>query len=121
MGLTTRASFDKLYNFTATVSPCSNSPVVVKASAGAVYQVEVDNTNNAGSAVYLRLFDSASATTITSDEPNNMWPVAAGQKLVMSTVDGLAFGGGIVVACTTVATLVGTAPTGTVVVRIGYT
>jgi len=121
MGLTTRASFDKFYDNTATVSPCSNTGVVVKASSGAVYQVEVDNTINAGSAVYLRIFDLAAAPTITSVEPEHLIPVAAGQKLVMSTVDGLPCGTGITVACTTTANLAGTAPTGTVTVRIGYT
>jgi len=121
MGLTTKASYTQLYDNTATISPCTNSAVVVKASAGMITQVEVDNTANASTKVYLRLFDSAGSLTITSDEPPHIFPVAAGQKLVMSSFDGLMFGAGIQVACTTVSTLVATAPTGTVVVRIGYT
>lgn len=120
MGLTRKATYSNVYTTAATISPCSNSATVVKAGAGVLFQIEITNTANA-SAVFVRLYDSATAPTVTSVEPEHMLKVSGGQTLAMSTYDQIAFGSGIAVACTTEADLAGTAPAGSVVVRIGYT
>jgi len=121
VGLTQKATYSNVYTTAATISPCSNTATVVKASGGVLFQIEITNTANASSAVFVRLYDSATAPTVTSVEPEHMLKVAGGQTLTMSTYDQIAFGSGIAVACTTEADLTGTAPAGSVVVRIGYT
>jgi hypothetical protein len=120
MGLTTKASYTNVYDNTATVSPFNNVPVVVKGSAGVVFQVEVDNTNNPY-AVYARMYDASTGITVTSNEPEHMIKVGGGQTLVMSSFDSISFGTGITVACTTTADLTGASPAGTVVLQVGYT
>ena len=90
-----------------------NTAQTVKASAGTLYTLEVQNPN--GSDAYFQLFD-ASAPTIGTTVPNQSYIVPANGAMDKTFgAAGIAFATAIKYACTTTATGSGDPTTGLVV------
>jgi len=101
----------------------ANVVVSVKASAGTLYVIHVDNSANAGAASYVKLFDSAGAVTLGTTVPD--WVIKVPGAFVgnvLIATSGLVFANGLQVATVTAGGTAGTtSPTGAVIVRIVYT
>lgn len=85
------------------ISAASTNATSVKASAGTLYSLQVFNTN--ASARYLKLYNKASAPTVGTDTPVQVFTIpgnTAGAGLVVPIpACGIAFGTGIAFATTT--------------------
>lgn len=72
----------------------------IRAGATTLYQVKIDNTNNA-SPVYLQCFDNA-APTVGTTAPNLLLPCPAStSKMYVLDFTGYPFGTALSIACTT--------------------
>jgi len=97
----------------------STTGQIAKANAGQIFTALLSNT--AGSIVYVKLYDKATAPT-SSDTPTHTIPLQANQTLPWSSVDGINFTTGISMrASTGVADNDNTAPAANqVIVNIEY-
>lgn len=89
-----------------TVSAASTNATVVKASAGQVFGIVVNNVNAA--VRYLKLYNKATAPTVGTDVPVKTIAIPAGQVVEITRPGGLEFSAGIAFALTTEATDAGT-------------
>ena len=106
--------------FTDTVN--ANAAISVKASAGTIYAIDVDNTANAA-ATYTKLWNTASGSvTVGTTAPVMILPTAASTRVVHVIPQGNgAFDTAISVASVTTAGTAGTtSPTSSTIVRIVY-
>ncbi len=93
--------------------------VVVKASSGVIYELELDNTANAA-VTYLRLYNATSAT-IGSTQYDGLYIVPASVKITVVLPAGVTYGTGICYAATTSATLATTtAPSSSFAIKMVY-
>jgi hypothetical protein len=98
----------------------SNSAVAIKASAGTLYAVDIDNSGLA-SVVYTKLYDSAGAVTVGTTDPNWIIRVPASTRIQVHMVGGHAFANGLQVATVTAPGTGGTtAPATPPTVRVVY-
>ena len=101
----------------------SNAAIVVKATAGTLYIIHVDNSGNAAAASYVKLYDSAGAVTIGTTAPDWIFKVAGayhGEVLVIP--GGVVFASGLQVATVTTGGTAGTTgPTSGVTVEVAFT
>src|SRR5574337_186288 len=106
-----------LYNNTA----LNATKDAVKASAGTIYGIVVDNSANAA-ASYLKLWDVASGgVTVGTTDPDWIVKIAASAKKTIAFPEGLAFGTALTAACVTTGGTAGvTNPTSSVPVSIVY-
>jgi len=84
------------------ISAASTNATNVKSSEGALYGVQVFNTN--ASARYLKLYNKASAPTVGTDTPVKVLTIpgnTAGSGLVIHFANGISFTTGIAFALTT--------------------
>lgn len=87
-------------------------------STGNLQQVDIDNSNNLDTAVYVKLADAASATPGTT-EPNWIFRAPAGQRTSYTCLGASPFSTGLCLWCSTEAGKTSTTnPSGTVAVRI---
>jgi len=87
-------------------------------TTGDIYLIDVDNTSNGAQAVYLKLYDALVCSPGTT-EPDMIIPITAGNREVLSFVEGKAFSTGISYCCVTAGGTSGTTgPTNAVTVRI---
>jgi hypothetical protein len=99
----------------------SNSSVVVKASAGTLFAIDIDNSALAA-VVYTKLVDSAGAVTVGTTDPNWIIRVPASTRISVQFVAGHAFSAGLQVFTVTAPGTGGvTAPGSPPTVRIIYT
>jgi hypothetical protein len=85
------------------ISAASTNATSVKTSAGTVYSIQVSNTGAA--AAFVKLYNKASAPTVGTDTAVKTLIAPAGGGIVLSTADiGIAFGTGIALAITALAT-----------------
>jgi len=93
----------------------------VKASAGTIYGIIVDNSANAAVS-FLKLWDLASGSvTVGTTAPDHIIAIAASIKRTIIIPEGLAFATALTVACLTTAPVAGvTNPTSDVDVSIVY-
>lgn len=107
--------------FKDTVS--ANAAVSIKATAGTLYIVHVDNSGNAAAASYVKLYDTAGAVTVGTTAPDWIIKVAGayhGDVLVVP--GGVAFASGLQVATLTAGGTAGTtSPTSAVTVEAAFT
>ena len=98
--------------------------LAVKASAAAVYQVEIDNTANTSAASYVKLWDVASGSvTLGSTAPASVLVAPAATKICYTFPPGfgLVFGTAVSWACVTTGGTAGTtSPTNDVIVRMSF-
>lgn len=83
-------------------SAASTNATSVKASAGQIYSIACMNTN--ASARYLKLYNKASAPTVGTDTPVQVYTIpgnTAGSGMTITFPVGLSFGTGIAFALTT--------------------
>jgi hypothetical protein len=93
----------------------------IKAAAGTMYSLEIDNTQNSQAASYLKIFDSAGAITLGTTAPDDVIRVPASTKLLISLIAARAFSAGLQLACVTAGGTAGvTAPSNSVPVQIVY-
>jgi len=99
-----------------------NAAVVVKASAGILYAVYVDNSLNAAIS-YVKLFDNAEAVVVGTTVPDWVLEVPASFKgTILLCVAGAAFAAGLQVATVLTGGTAGVAPPGAAVtVNVVYT
>ena|SRR3989304_3814942 len=106
--------------FKDTVS--ANAAVVIKASAGTLYVIYVDNSLNAA-ASYLKLYDTAAAVTPGTTVPDFVFKIPGlfvGNILVATS--GIAFAAGLQESTVTTGGTAGvTSPSAACVVNIAYT
>lgn len=93
----------------------------VKASAGTLYAIVVDNSANSAVS-YLKLWDLASGSvTVGTTAPDWIFKIAASVKKTIAIPEGLAFATALSAACLTTGGTAGTTnPTSDVDVRITY-
>jgi len=97
-----------------------NTALVVKASAGTVYYLSVDNTLN-GSPVYLKIYDTGAAVVVGTTVPDDVIKIPSSIKLPIPIPGGKAYSAGIQVACVTAGGTAGiTAPTSSVIAQVVY-
>ena len=93
--------------------------VIVKASSGVIYELELDNTANAA-VTYLRLYNATSAT-LGSTQYDALVMVPASVKITLVYPSGVTFGTGICYAAGTSATLATTtAPSSAFAIKLVY-
>jgi hypothetical protein len=101
----------------------------IKATAGTAFMLNIDNTNNAGAASYVKLYDTNAAVTVGTTVPDWTFKIPAGQAVIIplltttaaSSTQGISFANGLVIACVTVGGTAGTtAPTSAVIARVIY-
>lgn len=92
----------------------------VKASAGTLYAIIIDNTANAAEAEYVKLWDAASGSvTVGTTAPDWVFKIPAAVKRAIVFTEGVAFATALTAACVTTAGTAGTTnPTSDVVVTI---
>jgi len=73
---------------------------VLKAGAGKIYKVEIDNSANGG-AVYLKLFDTTGDVTAGSTAPDFSFKCPGSSVKVFSCPQGHAFATGLKAICVT--------------------
>jgi hypothetical protein len=74
----------------------------VYSSAKTLWAVYIDNTANASTTVYLKLWNVASGSvTVGTTEPSMVIPCAGGQKRQITVDQGIAFSTALVYACVT--------------------
>jgi hypothetical protein len=99
----------------------ANAGEVVKATAGTLYLVDVDNSANAA-VTYVKAYYTAGAVTVGTTVPDEVWYIPASIRVSIPLVAGKAFASGMVVAAVTAGGTAGTtAPTSATIVRIIYT
>lgn len=99
----------------------SNAAVVVKASAGTLYSIDIDNSALA-SVIYTKLVDSAGAVVVGTTDPNWIIRVPASTRITVQFVGGHSFSAGLQVFTVTAAGTPGSsAPATPPPVRIVYT
>lgn len=99
----------------------TNGSIVVKASAGTLYSVDIDNTALAA-VVYTKLVDSAGAVVVGTTDPNWIIRVPASTRIQVQFVGGHAFSAGLQVFTVTAPGTPGAAaPATPPTVRIIYT
>ena len=93
----------------------------VKASAGTIYAVTIDNSANAA-ASFLKMWDLASGdVTVGTTAPDWIIKIAASIKKTYVFPEGIAFATGLTAACVTAGGTAGTSnPSSDVDVRITY-
>ncbi len=72
----------------------------VTGAASTVHLVEIDNTANAGTRVFLKMYDAADPT-IGTTAPDYVLPVQGGAKRTFVSPDGFVFGTAVSYACVT--------------------
>lgn len=99
----------------------TNAAVVVKASAGTLYLVSIDNTALAA-VIYVKLYDTAAAVTVGTTIPDWVFKITASILQPVVFAPGIAFSAGLQVATVTAGGTAGTtAPATPPTVRIVYT
>jgi hypothetical protein len=110
------------------VSPVGNKLVVdtdcnataknsVTGSAGTIYQIDIDNSNNVTEAVFLKIYDDA-APTVGTTAPDFVIKVPTNQRRSMAIPEGFDFTN-LSIACVTAGGTAGvTDPTTAVTVRM---
>src|SRR5690606_5833863 len=83
------------------IAAANTNAASVKAAAGRLHQVQV--TNVAAYAVYLKLYDKASSPTVGTDTEVLTFGVPAGGSINIPFVGGLPFAAGIAIAITKLA------------------
>ena len=97
----------------------AEAAVVIKASSAVLYELEIDNTNNA-TAGYLKLYNAASPTVGTT-APDWIVMIPASVSRVIVIPSGLTFATALVAACVTAGGTAGvTGPTSNVTMRAVY-
>ena len=87
-------------------------------ATGSVYMVDIDNTANAGQAVYVKLYDNASPTVGTT-APDIVCLATQGIRRQYVMPEGVAFGTAISMCCVTAGGTAGTtSPSSAVIVRL---
>lgn len=85
-----------------------------------LYLIEINNANNATTAVYLKCYNATSVTVGTT-VPDIILRAAGGATVSVAIPEGIVFGTGLSVACTTEAGTAGTtSPASDVVVTIVF-
>lgn len=99
-----------------------NAAIVVKASSGTLYVVNVDNSANAA-IEYVKLWALASAVTVGTTAPDWVLLVPASYVgTILLAPAGLAFANGLQAATVTTAGTAGTtSPSSALILRIAYT
>ena len=93
----------------------------IKASAGTLYYVYVDNSLNAAQVEYVKLYDTAGVVTVGTTAPDWIIRVAGAAVVNYPIPGGVAFAAGLQAACVTGAGTAGTtAPTSSVTARVVY-
>ena len=98
----------------------------VKASAATLFQIIIDNSANAGSASYVKLWNLASGSvTVGTTAPDECIYVPPAALITMpyytGAVQGKSFGTALTAACVTTAGTAGnTPPSGSVIVTIAF-
>ena len=113
-----------LFTATAEDTVADNADQVVDSTSGTFFTVYVDNSANASTQVYVKLWDNNNASNVTvgTTDPDWIFPVAGGKTKQFCFPDGFAYGTGLVMACTTTAGTGGTsAPASDVLVLVGIT
>ena len=92
----------------------------VDGTSGTLHSVSVDNTQNAGAACYLKLWNAASGSvTVGTTAPDIIIYVPAATKITLVFHDGLVYGTALSAACVTTAGTAGTTnPTSNVIVEL---
>ena len=67
----------------------------VATSAITLFQVVIDNSGNSSEAVYLKLYDVASAPTLGTAKPDWQIPCPLSEKVGMTIPEGIAFANGL--------------------------
>jgi len=81
-----------------------------------LYYLEVDNTANASTAVYLKLYDATGSVTIGTTAPTLIFRADAAQKDTCVFPTGLTFANGFTHACVTEPGTAGTTNPGSAVI-----
>jgi len=117
----TQVVIDNPAGLTKYINSDVDSVTGVKASAGTLHHIIVDNTANAA-VTYLKLWDVASGSvTLGTTSPDYVLKIPASVKRTIVFPEGLAFGTALSVAATTTGVLAGvTAPTSEVILTIVY-
>ena len=92
----------------------------LKAGAGRIFKVEIDNTGNTV-AVFVKLYDTTGGVTHATTDPNWVLKCPAGVARAFTCANGNAFGTGLKALCATEAGTGATAtvnPTNDVIYRI---
>jgi len=113
-----------LFTFTAEDIEANATDEVVDSTSGTFYTLFVNNTANASTQVYVKLWDNNNASNVNvgTTDPDWVFPVAGGKTKQFCFPDGFAYGTGLVMACLTTAGTAGdSGPSGAVIVRIGLT
>ncbi len=112
-----------LVTFTAEDIESNATVELVDGTAGVLYAVYVDNTGNASTQVYVKLYNVTDASNVTfgTTAPHYILPVEAGKTKQFCFPDGLGYDGLCVATGTSGGTEGTGAPSSAVVVRIGYT
>lgn len=102
------------------VSAASTNATSVKSSAGTVHMVSAQNAN--ASPRYLKLYNKASAPTVGTDTPVQVYMLPAGGGIALEIGSGLDFSTGIALALTTGAADndTGAVAANDIVVNLGY-
>jgi len=101
----------------------ANAASVIKASAGTLYAIYVDNSANAAEAEYLKLYDSAGAVVVGTTVPDFVFKIpAAFVGNLMIATSGIAFAAGLQIAAVTAGGTAGTtSPTASLEGDVVYT
>lgn len=111
------------FSFTIEDTTANATPELADHTPGTLYMLYVNNTANS-STVYVKLWnnDDQTAITVGSTAPSLIFPVAGSKSQQFCFPDGFAYSDGLVVACVTSGGTEGTtAPSSSVVVRLGIT
>lgn len=107
----------KIFTDTASI----NTATAVKASAGTLYLLDLDNTANAAVS-YVKIWNTAAGSVVVgTTAPDFIIMVPASTRLPVAMPSGVALGTAITLACVTTGGTAGvTSPTSDVIVRIIY-
>lgn len=96
----------------------------ISGSGVSINVIDIDNTaNTTAGTVWVKLYNLASGATVGSTAPDVTIPCSNGGRLTFTSLDGLAFHTGLMMACVTNGggTAGTTSPTNAVKIRVLYT
>jgi hypothetical protein len=112
------------FTFTCEDTDADATLELVDHTPGTFFVLYADNTANASTQVYVKLWDNdaTSEVTLGSTAPIWIFPIAGGKKKQFNFPEGFVYSDGLCMACVTSGGTEGTTgPSNDVIVRIGLT
>lgn len=103
MALSIASSSSFTYKMAVETDLEADAKVNIFGTGVTLYSIDINNAANAGTVVYLKLYDSSASPTVGTTQPDHQLKVAGGARVIAYYPGGVSFTSGLSMNCSTTA------------------